>query len=187
MEETEIKEGVVYFENASDNLIRYKVKNGDEIHSDEIHLSQLKDLPDKAKAKLESGDLSVLNTVKNNILDITSKRGHTKKELTFWGKIQILFKAIKQGIKDVLGERHDASKLETFGNLFYNTYQTVGAELQEYTEHAEMLHKVISTCEHKISHDQRAQKQASLKEHMSSIRKDIEPAPSKSVAASSGG
>ncbi len=41
---------------------------------------------------------------------------------------------------------------ETFGNLFYNTYQNqvVFLNYKSIQKYAEMLHKVISTCEHKI-------------------------------------
>lgn len=89
-----------------------------EIFTDEINLSNLTK-NSGGKFTHMKDDFSLLNSLKQQILDITSQRGHTKKELTFWGKIQIIFKAIANGVENVLGERHEASKLEFLGNLFH--------------------------------------------------------------------
>ena len=77
------KEKVLYLEKISNEVIKYKIKEADEIYTNNFHVLNLPyGIHRRDSTRLTSGDMAWLNSVKQEILNITSARGHTKKELT---------------------------------------------------------------------------------------------------------
>lgn len=146
-ESSDYQNNHLYFERSEEGMIHYSLQSEDEIIEGTFEIGQLSNLSTKDRASLEQGDLSVLDSIKKDVLDITFKQGSTQKELTFWGKINVIFKAIHESISSVLAERHDAPLIETIGNLFHNTKLLVTTQLSDQTEYASSISRVCSICE----------------------------------------
>jgi hypothetical protein len=173
LQNQEPKEGAIYFEVSSPGILKYRLKSNEEEHVDEINIASLTGITQTQREQLMGGELSVLNSIQQQILDITSQRGHTKKELTFWGKIQAIFNGLSRGFSDFLSERHEASKLELIGNIFYQPYQSVKSTLESKAEEANTLHKVIYACEHHVKTSNVLNRQSLF----DALHREQEPAP----------
>ncbi|KTD50852.1 hypothetical protein [Legionella quateirensis] len=148
--EAPAQEHILYFEQSSKNIFNYKILVDGEVLEGKIDIKTLPNLTVAQQKKIEGGSLDALNAVKDQILDSTAEKGHTKKELTFWGKICIALSALVSGLKNTWGERHEASMLEFIDNLFYQPYESIKDHITEHTNNINQINAVIKICENKI-------------------------------------
>ena len=148
--EAPAQEHIIYFEQTTKYIFNYKILVDGEVLEGKLDIKTLPNLTAAQQKKIEEGSLDALNAVKDQILDFTAEKGHTKKELTFWGKICIALSALVSGLKNTWGERHEASKLEFIGNLFYQPYESVKDQIYEHTNNINQINAVIKICENKI-------------------------------------